>query len=161
MSARTKSAKSSSDMATDMSLEMSAQSAEAAAEASGEALPLIELVTPMPGFPGRKSFVLVRLDQVGLLNSLRSTDEPPLRFITIAPHQFYPEYAPEIDDETLAALGTKDPSQLLVMLIVTAGDTPRDSTANLMAPIVIDPSTMRAAQCVLTGSNLPVRAPLA
>lgn len=161
MSARTKSAKPSSDMATDMSLEASAQNAEAMAAAAGEQLPTIEFVTPMPGFPGRKSFVLVRLDEVGLLNSLRSVDDPELRFITIAPHQFFPEYAPEIDDETLAALGTKDESQLLVLLIVTAGDSPRDSTANLMAPIVVDPMTMKAAQCVLTGSNLPVRAPLA
>jgi flagellar assembly factor FliW len=160
MSTHTKSTQSNSDMATDMSLEMSAQSAEKAAEAAGETLPTIELVTPMPGFPGRKEFVLVRLDEVGLLNSLRSLDEPPLRFITIAPHQFFPEYEPEIDDETLAALGTEDPSQLLVLLIVTAGDTPRDSTANLMAPIIIDPTTMKAAQAVLTGSNLPVRAPL-
>ncbi|WP_218617749.1 flagellar assembly protein FliW [Cryptosporangium aurantiacum] len=147
-------------MATDMSLERSAKSAEAAAAAAGETLPTIEFVSPMPGFPGRTSFMLVRLDQVGLLNSLRSVDDPDLRLFTIAPHQFFPEYAPEIDDETIAALGTTDPSQLLVLLIVTAGDSPRDSTANLMAPIVVDPMTMRAAQCVLTGSNLPVRAPL-
>ncbi|SHN41972.1 flagellar assembly factor FliW [Cryptosporangium aurantiacum] len=160
MSTKTKSAKSSSDMATDMSLERSAKSAEAAAAAAGETLPTIEFVSPMPGFPGRTSFMLVRLDQVGLLNSLRSVDDPDLRLFTIAPHQFFPEYAPEIDDETIAALGTTDPSQLLVLLIVTAGDSPRDSTANLMAPIVVDPMTMRAAQCVLTGSNLPVRAPL-
>ena len=50
-----------------------------------------------------------------------------------------------------------DPTNLLVLLVVTTGDRPSDVTANLMAPIIVDQATRRAVQLVLTRSGLPVR----
>jgi flagellar assembly factor FliW len=42
------------------------------------------------------------------------------------------------------------------MAVITAGTD--ETTANLMAPIVVDRDSMRAAQVVLSGSGYPVRA---
>ena len=53
-----------------------------------------------------------------------------------------------------------DLSGVAPALVVTAGASPRESTANLMAPIVMYEPTRRAVQLVLSGSGLPVRAPL-
>ncbi len=125
--------------------------------AEATAVPVIDFVAPMPGFPDDRHFVLVRVDESGLLYALTSMESPGLRFLVVPPAPFFPDYAPEIDDDTLAALRVSDPANLLVLLVVTAGDQPSDVTANLMAPIVVDQVTRRAVQLVLTRSGLPVR----
>jgi flagellar assembly factor FliW len=119
-------------------------------------LPTITMAVPMPGFPAHREFVLVRLNEDGLLYAFTSIEDPELRFLVAPPEPFFPEYAPEIDDEVFAALNTKDPDRLLLMVVITAGVD--ETTANLLAPIVLDRDSMRATQVVLSGSGLPVRA---
>jgi len=119
-------------------------------------LPTITMAVPMPGFPAHREFVLVRLNDDGLLYALTSTDDPELRFLVVPPEPFFPDYAPEIDNEVFATLNTKDPDRLLLLTVITAGVN--ETTANLLAPIVLDRDSMRAMQVVLSGSGLPVRA---
>ncbi|GAA2654175.1 flagellar assembly protein FliW [Paractinoplanes durhamensis] len=119
-------------------------------------LPTIRMAVPMPGFPAHRDFVLVRLNEDGLLYAFTSIQDPDLRFLVAPPEPFFPDYAPEIDDEVFQALNTKDPDRLLLMAVITAGAD--ETTANLMAPIVVDRDTMRAVQVVLSGSGYPVRA---
>ena len=123
-------------------------------------LPVLEFVAPMPGFPAQRRFVLVEMDDTGLLYSLTSIDEPELRFLVVPPGPFFADYAVDVDDESLLALGLPDAEDLLVLLVLTAGETPAETTANLMAPIIVAQSSRRAVQLVLGGSGLPVRAPL-
>ncbi|WP_203812126.1 flagellar assembly protein FliW [Paractinoplanes tereljensis] len=119
-------------------------------------LPTITMAVPMPGFPAHREFVLVRLNEDGLLYAFTSIQDPDLRFLVAPPEPFFPDYAPEIENEVFAALNTKDPDRLLLMTVITAGVD--DTTANLMAPIVVDRDTHRAIQVVLSGSGYPVRA---
>lgn len=121
------------------------------------ALPVIDFVAPMPGFPDDRRFVLVRLEDTGMLYALTSVDSAGLRFLVVPPVQLFPDYAPEIDDDALAALGAGDETDLLILLVVTAGDGVEDATVNLMAPIVLDQRSRRAVQLVLTRSGLSVR----
>jgi flagellar assembly factor FliW len=120
-------------------------------------LPTIDFLLPIPGFPGQRQFALVRLDENGLLYALTSVNDSTLRFLVVPPAPFFPDYAPEVDDETLELLGRPGADQLLLLLVVTAGED--NTTANLLAPIVIDQGNRRAVQVVLTGSGLPVREP--
>ena len=119
-------------------------------------LPTIDLAVPMPGFPRHRQFVLVRLNDEGLLYAFTSVDDPELRFLVAPPEPFFPDYAPEIEDEVFAALNTRDPDRLLLLVVITAGVN--ETTANLLAPIVVDRDSMRAMQVVLSGSGYPVRA---
>ena len=119
-------------------------------------LPTISLAVPMPGFPAHREFALVRLNEEGLLYAFTSIDDPELRFLVAPPEPFFPEYAPEIDETVLAGLNTRDPDRLLLLVVITAGVN--ETTANLLAPIVVDRDSMRAQQVVLSGSGLPVRA---
>jgi flagellar assembly factor FliW len=119
-------------------------------------LPTIDLAVPMSGFPAHRQFVLVRLNDDGLLYAFTSVDDPELRFLVAPPEPFFPDYAPEIDNQVFAALNTKDPDRLLVMVIITAGVN--ETTANLLAPIIVDRDSHRAMQVVLQGTTLPVRA---
>ena len=119
-------------------------------------MPTINMALPMPGFPAHREFVLVRLHEDGLLYAFTSIDNPELRFLVAPPEPFFPDYAPEIDESVFAALNTKDPNRLLLLVVITAGVD--DTTANLLAPIVVDQDSRRAMQVVLTGSGMPMRA---
>ena len=119
-------------------------------------LPTISMAVPMPGFPAHREFVLVRLNEDGLLYAFTSVEDPELRFLVAPPEPFFPEYAPEIDESVFAALNTKDPDRLLLMVVITAGVN--ETTANLLAPIILDRDSMRAQQVVLNHSQFPVRA---
>lgn len=119
-------------------------------------LPTITMAVPMPGFPSHRDFVLVRLNEDGLLYAFTSIENPELRFLVAPPEPFFPDYAPEIENAVFAALNTKDPDRLLLLTVITAGE--RETTANLLAPIVVDRDSMRAMQVVLSGSGFPVRA---
>jgi flagellar assembly factor FliW len=124
-------------------------------------LPSLDFVAPFPGFPGQSRFALVSLDESGVLYELRSLDDAGLRFLVVPPAPFFPEYAPELDDITAAALGLTHADQALLLLVLNPGASDGTPTANLLAPIVVNIETRQAAQVVLAGSDLPVGAPLA
>jgi flagellar assembly factor FliW len=123
-------------------------------------IPVLEMVRPMVGFPEQRRFALARLDHDGLLCDLRSLDDPELSFVVVPPHLFFDDYAPEVDDELVADLGVENVEDLLLLTVVTLGDAPADATANLLAPVVVNHRTRRAAQVVLDDLDLPLRAPL-
>ena len=80
-------------------------------------IPLIELVQPMPGFPTLRQFALVQLDDDGLLCAFRSVEEPDLRFLVVPPAAFFPEYAPEVDEDAVRDLGIETADDVLVLLV--------------------------------------------
>jgi flagellar assembly factor FliW len=125
-------------------------------------LPVIELAHPMPGFPDDARFALVRLDDDGVLHGFRSLDSQDLQFVVVPPAPFYPDYALDLDDETVTELGIDADSagEVLVLLVVRAGATLADTTVNLRAPLVVNPATRRASQVILDDADLPLAAPL-
>jgi flagellar assembly factor FliW len=122
-------------------------------------LPTMELATELVGLPGLRRFVLVRIDEQGLLLSMRSLDDEGVRFVVVPAVGFYPHYAPEIDDFTAADLELHTADDAMLLLIVTVGSSLRDSTVNLRAPIVVNRHTMAAAQVVLA-EEFTLKAPL-
>lgn len=123
-------------------------------------IPVIELSQPLPGFPDLSRFALVRLDDDGLLCSLTSLDEPSLRFLVVPPDPFFPDYSPVVDEDLVADLGTSSGEDLMVLCVLTAGDSLADTTANLAAPLVLCTTTNRAVQVVLDDPSLSVATPL-
>jgi flagellar assembly factor FliW len=136
---------------------MTAQPVEVVQDAD---LPIIDFVCPMPGFPEHRRFVLVRLDDEGMLYALTSLHDNDVRFLVVPPVAFFPDYSPEIPQESADLLGVTSAEQVLVLLVITAGESVAGTTANLLAPILVDQVNRRALQVVLTGSGLPVRAEL-
>lgn len=122
--------------------------------------PTIEFVSPLMGFADHTVFQLVPLDEEETLFSLRAADGTGVRLVVVAPGRFFPGYAPQIDADTVAVLDLRDASEAAVLNVVNIGDDPATATVNLLAPIVVNHRTLRAAQVVLVGSDLPLRAPL-
>lgn len=123
-------------------------------------LPVIEMVRPLPGFPDHRRFGLVQLDPGSDLCSLTSLDEPGLRFLVVPPSSFFPDYAPEVDDDVVTDLKIESAADVLVLVVLTPGQSLADTTANLAAPVLVNPAARVAGQVVLDEVGLPVAAPL-
>jgi flagellar assembly factor FliW len=138
-------------------------------------VPVITFVTPLPGFPALRSFLLVDLvaeaqadsaaappaGEDPVLYELRSLQQPEIRFLVAVPQAFFPDYAVELDEAACTELDLSEAGDALVLVILTVGADPAPTTANLMAPVVINARTRAAAQVILSGTEWPVRATVA
>ncbi len=121
----------------------------------------LTFVLPLPGFPEARSFVLEPVDeQGGALSILRSVDQPGLEFVVALPEAFFSEYAPELDDATVERLKLSTADDALVLVILTVAERIEHTTANLMAPVVVNRHTGDAVQALLVTSGYDIRTPL-
>ena len=123
-------------------------------------IPVIEMVHPLPGFPDERRFALVELDEDGVLCALRSLEDPELRFLVAPPAPFFPDYAPVVDDATVSDLAISTAEEVLVLLVLTPGESLQKTTANRRAPLVLNTSNRRACQVILDDAALSVTTPL-
>jgi flagellar assembly factor FliW len=121
---------------------------------------VITFTQPIPGFPELRRFVLVQPDDDSVISELQSLERPAVRFVVAPPDVFFSDYSIEIDDQQCADLGLTDAVDVLILVMLTVGKDARSSTANLLAPVVVNVRTRAAAQLILTGTDWPVRAPL-
>ncbi|MCL8027648.1 flagellar assembly protein FliW [Nocardioides bruguierae] len=120
---------------------------------------VISLVRPLPGFPGHHRFTLEALDDAGVLSALRSVEDET-RFLVVPPHTFFPDYAPVVDDTTQAELGLETAEDVLLLVVLTPGESLAGTTANLLAPVVVNRHTLAAAQVILDDASLTTAVPL-
>ena len=113
---------------------------------------------PPPGLLNLRHFELTALDDAGYLFAMRSTERPEVRLFVVPAHPYFPEYAPRLDSSTRETLGV-DESDALLLVVVHPGRDGEPPTANLLAPMVVNPSTGAALQVVLDGDEWPLRAP--
>jgi flagellar assembly factor FliW len=128
-----------------------------------EDLPELHFAGGLPGFPEVRRFVLVRLgDELSPFSVLRSLEADPdtpsgPEFVVTHPGLFFPDYEPEIDDDTAGRLELKSAEDAVLLVIVTVADPVAASTANLLGPIVVNRHTRAAAQAVLGNSGYATR----
>jgi len=91
----------------------------------------------IPGFEQVKRFVILTDPEEAPFGRLSAVDFD-LCFFIVNPFLLCPEYAPDIDDGEIEKIGSPKQDQLLILSIVTAGDDPRETTMNLVAPLIIN-----------------------
>lgn len=98
----------------------------------------------LPGFPGLRTFALLAAAPSGL-HWLQSVEDPSLAFLLIDPARLVPEF-------DRAAVRARPEDLLLAIVTLPATDgTP--ATANLQAPLLLDPRERTARQCILERSR--------
>ncbi|MCR5762155.1 MAG: flagellar assembly protein FliW [Treponema sp.] len=80
---------------------------------------------------------------------LQSLDESALAFLMIDPFIINSDFEVDIDDKELGRIGIKDPSDVLVMAIVTVPNDGSHVTANLRGPVIINKKTHEGMQAIL------------
>jgi flagellar assembly factor FliW len=119
----------------------------------------LHFVTPPPGMMALRAFSLDALDETGALFAMRSTEIDGVRLFVVPPRVYVPDYAPSIDAATREALELGDELPVL-LVVVHPGKNGAPPTANLLAPVAVNPRTGAAIQVVLEGDDWPLRAPL-
>lgn len=121
---------------------------------------LVHPVTPLPGLPEHLEYELDGLDDDGTLFALRSASNPAVRLFVVRPEVFFADYTPTVSASTREALGLADGDDPLLLVVVHPGYDQVPTTANLLAPVVINLATGAACQVVLDDSGWPMQAPL-
>ena len=92
---------------------------------------------------------------------LRSLQAPDVRFLVANPGAFFPDYGFELDSEAAEDLGLRNSEDAVTLVVLTIGDDAASTTANLLAPVVVNARNRSAAQIILSGTDWPVRANVA
>lgn len=118
----------------------------------------LTFVTPPPGMMNLRRFSLTALDDTGFLFALRSLDEPAVRLFLVPPQAYFPHYTPRLDATVEDSLDLE--GEPVVLVVVHPGQDQAGPTANLLAPVVVNPATGAAVQVVLDDDRWPLRAEL-
>jgi flagellar assembly factor FliW len=122
---------------------------------------MLELAEPLPGFPGHREYVLVPADAGGNLFWLQSVAPDGPRFLAVSAVSFFPDYEPVLPSAACDELALADVAEAALYCLVTVPDGDvTAATANLRAPLVVNPVTGQARQIVLTDGVHPIRGPL-
>lgn len=102
------------------------------------------------GFAEARDYALLGTGEPGLW-WLQSTAEPGLAFLLADPFPAFPDYAPDVPDAEVAALGggrapAAEGVALFAVLTLQPGG---GATANLRAPVLLDVAARRARQVLL------------
>lgn len=114
----------------------------------------IKLPLGLVGFSSHTEFeLLYQADQLPF-RWMRLIGPEEIHFVVIEPGGIIPDYEPALFDEDAAYLGIQEPTDALVLNIVTVTHSePVTATVNLIGPIIINRHTGIAKQVVLSNHN--------
>lgn len=81
---------------------------------------------------------------------LKAVDEKNLAFLVVDPFILFPDYEIDIDDDFLSEIDIKNPSDVVVLTILTVSKTGQEPTANLQGPVIVNKNNNKAIQVVLS-----------
>jgi len=111
---------------------------------------IITFASGLPGFPDERRFALINDHLQPPFYCLQCMDNPSLAFVVADPTALVLDYRPKNGAGTLQELQASSPEdlQVLVTLTIPPG-RPREMTANLMSPLVINPEQRLGKQVVI------------
>lgn len=118
---------------------------------------LIRMQKPILGFEGLKTFFLVEQEDFRPFMWLQSTERADLAFIVVNPTLVCPDYRIEVHSKEVGDLEIQSLERVETYAIVTVPENPRDISANLQGPIVVNTQNNYAKQLVLVNSAYSVQ----
>lgn len=114
---------------------------------------IIQFPNGLPGFPEEKGFVLLPYQENSPFAFLQSIHEPNLAFMIVDSFTFFPDYEFKLDDDLVQELNLSPQNPPQVFNIVTVPDKIEKTTANLLAPVMINVKEKLGMQVVLEKSS--------
>ena len=110
----------------------------------------------LPGFEHLRRFVVLSANATAPLQCLVAVDSPDVAFLAIDPRLVEPGFTCALETPDLMRLET-DGKEPMVWLAILAVDEDEVITANLHAPVVINPARMIGRQVLPRTSDYSVR----
>ena len=112
------------------------------------------------GFPELKSFQLLEPGDAYPLKFLQPVDREDIHFVCVDVAAISMDYQVPLSDEDAKALAIESLTDALVLALVVIPADPRQMTANLAGPILINLKTMQGRQIVLNTETFPLKFPV-
>ena len=109
------------------------------------------------GFPEYHEFVVIDFEvKDDCVRWLQAVGEPDLGFVAMDPKAAFPEYDPEVCGRDLATLEAA-PDDVILLSVVTVPKDIHRMTANLQAPLLINPKKRLGRQVIVTSPEYTTR----
>jgi flagellar assembly factor FliW len=124
---------------------------------AGQDAPVVSFPAGIPGFETCRRFVVIASPELAPLACLKALDPPEASFLTIDPRLVDRDYDLTLREFERVRLGAGDEPLVWLAIVTVTGDK---ATANLRAPIVINPRRMVGCQFIRDDRDYPVHFPL-
>jgi flagellar assembly factor FliW len=114
----------------------------------------------IPSFERHRRFALIEDAKLAPFCWLQSLHDPLVGFLVIEPGLLVADYEFDIADPDVELLGLDDSSEARVLSILVVPENVRAMTANLQAPLIVNPLKRIAKQVILTDERFPLRYPV-
>ncbi|MBT2625232.1 flagellar assembly protein FliW [Bacillus sp. HU-1818] len=121
---------------------------------------MIVFESGLPGFSEEKQFVILPLSEDSPFVVLQSVVTENLAFIVVSPFVFFKDYEFDLSESAAELLEIENIEDVEVMTILTMEEPFEKSTANLLAPIIVNRKNMLAKQVVLHNSSYTTKHPI-
>ncbi|TQR17650.1 flagellar assembly protein FliW [Psychrobacillus soli] len=111
----------------------------------------------IPGFEKERNFILLPIENNEAFHILQSVQTVELAFIVTNPYTITTDYSFELDEATVHALQIQNEKEVAVLAIVSLKETIAQSTINLKAPIIFNPTNQKAKQVILNDEIYSIR----
>lgn len=113
----------------------------------------------LPGFDELRRWELLEHAEARPFLWLRAVERPQVALLVVDPREIVVGYRPAIAAGVWSRLGDGSEARSLTFVVVSLAGS--EASANLRAPLVIDPQTMRGEQVILEDGEWPVHFGLA
>lgn len=121
---------------------------------------LIDFGEGIPGLEQYHAYALLQFDESYPIVWLQSVDDKGICLPVLDIFAVLPDYVFDIDDTDVKYLGLTSPDELHIINVVVIPDDIKGMTVNLAAPIIINTTSGKAKQIVLSGTDYNVREPI-
>ena len=111
----------------------------------------------IPAFENYHKWILAGNDD-SAIKWLQNVDDGSIALPVTSPDAVRPDYNARIPDDELKLIGTRDSSELALLIVVSVPEgTPWNMTANLRAPILVNVKTHKAVQVIALNEEYPIK----
>lgn len=115
---------------------------------------IISMPAGMPGFPGRRRFIILEREETRPFYWYQCVDDPDLALVIMNPYLFKPDYLVDLKPALKEmSWETDEQDSLKLYVVVNASEgVPEKVTANLIGPLVINTRKREAVQIIIHDS---------
>nr|WP_312984487.1 flagellar assembly protein FliW [Clostridioides sp.] len=119
----------------------------------------IKFSKPLLGFDNLVEFEIVDVEINPIFKEVISLEDENIGFLAISPFDMDENYEIKLSDNDIKELEIENPEDVLLLNIITLGDSLATSTVNLRAPIVLNIKNKLAFQIVIQNDKYDIKAP--
>ncbi|NLJ66197.1 MAG: flagellar assembly protein FliW [Clostridiales bacterium] len=121
---------------------------------------IIHFEDGLPGLENLTKYIILSPPELDPFHILQSIEDQDIALTIADPFLFKKDYSPLIKDKVFDELKIEDNKDTALFTIIVIPQDYRKMTANLMAPILINPDRMLGKQVILDEGDYPVRYPI-